>query len=503
MSMMRRLMLPVWLLCLAVIGCDYEVYEITMTPQADGTVNRELVCYRVVENSSASQPATTASSPATAPAAAPEPTRSAVGEEKLQVLEKLYAKRLSEKDAAIQKFAGSFKDRLPNDIGQAGTYTVFASNMGTAYSYLEQFGKDDDLVARMKAVEKASTEVTQLLDGWIASAVPAGEAQDKLRAVLKKDFAVDLHNVATFLMLGYAGMTPQEDGMARAVQYAVAHQYFDPRDIQTLAGLNDPLTGRLTWPAQLVKVISDILVRRAGLDAKHVPAVLADNKKALESLTDYLKTTAQFKAALARYEQDKATGNLAPGTAPPTPLDSIEPILENVINLGDSSRDRVRLLLKTTVEPFATNGTYAPASGVVNWAFDINSDSILAATQPSGTATQPGPMGHDAMPKVCYALWSVADEKFQKAHFGRVALDKGNVMEYCLWHAGLSQADAARWDAMIAKLQPGKLDELKQFHFADEPAGELGDDVSSNRALRIVLMLLPPKSPSASGSSVR
>jgi len=85
------------------------------------------------------------------------------------------------------------------------------------------------------------------------------------------------------------------------------------------------------------------------------------------------------------------------------------------------------------------NGTWDAQKGKVTWK----------------TTVREGDNAKIQLPAVFWAVWSKPDEAFQKKHFGRLVLSADKLVEYCIWHAGLTEAEAKPWDALIASLKPG------------------------------------------------
>jgi hypothetical protein len=72
---------------------------------------------------------------------------------------------------------------------------------------------------------------------------------------------------------------------------------------------------------------------------------------------------------------------------------------------------------------------------------------------------------------LCFALWSVPHERFQRDHFGRVILTGGNLARYVMWYNTLNKDEADEWDGVLSALKPGAdiAGTLRQFRFSAEP----------------------------------
>jgi hypothetical protein len=114
--------------------------------------------------------------------------------------------------------------------------------------------------------------------------------------------------------------------------------------------------------------------------------------------------------------------------------------------------DRLEVRLACGTKPFATNGQWDAQTGGVTWEYELATNRSL--------------------PALSYAAWSQPDAESQTARFGRVILTGQELGEYVMWYRGLSPAEAATWDALLAKCEPNKqLRELiEAFRFpTDQP----------------------------------
>ena len=102
-----------FLLGLLVCGCEYDRYKITM--RNDGqVVHRELTVCRV--NPGGGKDGKDDLLP--------------YSQEGLAALRKLYGKHTGEPGQAVHTFAGTFRGRLPADLGGGGAFTSLESSMG-------------------------------------------------------------------------------------------------------------------------------------------------------------------------------------------------------------------------------------------------------------------------------------------------------------------------------------------------------------------------------------
>ncbi len=59
-----------------------------------------------------------------------------------------------------------FTNKLPADVGGAGTFTCFTNNFGEAGLYTERFRGNDDLAGMTERRFRAANQLTELLIGW-------------------------------------------------------------------------------------------------------------------------------------------------------------------------------------------------------------------------------------------------------------------------------------------------------------------------------------------------
>jgi len=416
-----------WLLVagvLALCGCEHDAYEITMEPRGQEMV-RALRVWRVKRGTEAK----------------PE----SVARDRLVALEKVYGiapKRLAD---GVRQFTGTFRGRMPNDVGGAGTYTRFGSSMGHSCAYVERFGGRPDQAGRAVEDFARIDRLTDNLMGWFDAELHGDAGREKLHAFMDKQFRRDAKNVYWYVRLG-APMLVVPENMGRTAlrvgQYLVENGYFSPEELPALVRT---VTVSMGGDANGLMVLAQRQVaRRMGVsDDRPVPkslGFLADPNTARHSLEAYLRKTPEYKKLLADHERGPRGEK-----APPEPMDLLEmpTALDIQIPLLGPSRDHLTLRLRAAEEPWLTNGEWDGKGAAVKW-----NGSLPKAMQ---------------TPLLCYALWSRADETFQKARFGRTILRGKELAAYCVWRNGLTKAEGEQWDTLLAGLKP-----------TDDAAGKLG-----------------------------
>jgi hypothetical protein len=422
-------------------GCDYDVYEIEMSPRG-GAIRRTLTAWHVAQGDK-------------------KTNVQKLAEEKLAALAKLYDKRLTGPEESKQAFAGTFGGRTPDDVGGAGYYNRLDSRMGHASIYSERFrGRDDQASVIEEGLKKIDKAVDHLIK-WLESELAGEKGFRELRKFLDEDFRRDVKNFFVYAWMGrLPGAQKDKSGRgqeltARVLQYFAERGYFSPEQLPAIARAVIEAFNQDS-PEGLLAIVQRFLATKMGVPAdKPVPgglAFLADPNSIEHSMESYARTTDEFKARMRQWEQDKKAD---PNTAEPNPADVLElpkrdlPILKFDL-FGPSRADQLTLKLETGVKPWTTNGTWDKDGKLVEWSAALSSG--------------------DKLPVQCYALWAGPNEPFQARHFGKVVLEGHNLTAYCLWRSGLRKDEAKEWEAFVDTLKPGGglKEKLQAFRFSRE-----------------------------------
>ena len=414
-------------------GCE-DVYQIQVTPEGD-SIHRELTCWRV-DHQNQLKP---------------------LPQEKLDRIAKFYTSRKTSDDGNKHIFAGRFTESTPPELGGAGCFMRFRSSLGDAYSYVERFGTNDDPETTLARQRAAADRLVDLLIGWMESQLSRDPRFPQLKRFLDTELRKDLKNLALY---GWAGDVAtaakgQFDGepLMRALLYLWQRDYIRRSELPVLAraiAAGDQ--------EQLVRHFRRFVARRMGvLDDEPIPtslAFLGSRQRQKQSLDVYIHSTELYQKRLAEWEQQR---NDNPDLQKPEPEDLLKELLTEAFGpyqfvlpaLGD--RERITLRLRTGVAPYATNGKWEAGAATV-----VFEERLYP---------------HRAIPALCFALWSVPHERFQRDHFGRVILTGGNLARYVMWYNTLSKEETEEWDGMLSALKPdGDIAKtLRAFRFAAEP----------------------------------
>ncbi len=456
------------ILAIVAISCDHNEYVIELVPHGQ-EMERTLTVGHVVESSNAETQA------ASQPAA---PHYGEFEANELAAISKLYPASTPIGDTNRVKFTGKFKDAMPNDAGSKGRYVCFETLLGSTYAYLENFRGNDDLVGQLDRRYKQADRLVDLTIGWAKQEFGSKKGFDKLQQFLDQDLRKDLKNISLYTwqfasvrqnayLDANTEKNAQNEIAARAFQYLEEREYITTADIPSIGRIIEESTDKASVTSTSAFIISKVLAKKAGLEGTEVhQAIVAafqpakQQEELLKSMNTYLATTDEYKKLLAAWEVEKAKNK--DGTEPnrPDPMSVATSLLDPLINphfeIADS-RDALVMSLATNAEPLATNGTWDANTGKITW-----NHRLLARDE------------QNLAPLTCYAVWANADAAFQKAHFGQTVLTGKELIEYCLWRKGLTQAEGDRWDKLLMDLKPGKdaIEKLQKFSVAaTQPTG--------------------------------
>ena len=152
-------------LLLIMAGCEEYKYCIEMKPCGQG-IERKLIC----------------------PDNLPEDQR--------ETIAKLFEKQI---DPNI--FWGMFDTNLPNDVGGAGFYTTFNTDMGQAAFYSERFRGDDNLNDTLQKVQMIADRSVDFLIGWFEYELGDDPNFVKFKAFCNENIRHDIKNMVIYFSL--------------------------------------------------------------------------------------------------------------------------------------------------------------------------------------------------------------------------------------------------------------------------------------------------------------
>jgi hypothetical protein len=421
------------LVAVLLTGCESHHYDIEMKPRGP-EVERTITAWRVAGDK-----------------------QEALSEQYLESLARQYPHRLSDPGDLRQTFRGEFSDRLPEDVGGAGWYLHFESDMGVAWIYTERFRGDDGPAKQIEEQFRQANLLADQLVGWFTAELENEAGFEDLRKFLQESFREDLKNLATYAWMSDAlgslqsAAEPGAEMTVRAFQYLAERGYLSTRELPnyTRKAIEAFAQDR---PETLLALFQRQVATRMGVpEDQPIPAslgFLGDPQAAQASLETYLKTTPQYRERMAQWDEQK---NHDPDAAPPEPLDVLaDPQFIAALLFVWPGRDRLEASLATGTEPWLTNGSWDAQAAVVRWSAALTTDR---------------------MPVMCYAMWATPDETQQRERFGQLVFKNAELLAYCLWHESLTDQQADEWDGLMNSLRPGPElgKQLAAFRFSGEP----------------------------------
>ena len=431
-------------------GCDHDVYEIEMSPH-DKQLNRRLTVWRTGSEQ--------------------EGQFTELSAEALKAVRKAYPGAEPKQDRGKLIFEATFTGQTPDDVGGAGRFTQYTSKMGSAWVYIERFRGNDapaDVLADSLA---AADRLTDVLIGWLQTEFGKHKDFAALRTFIDKRLRSDLKNLSVYSYLAANGTrgnwlddedvhgTAAGEVVGRIAQYFLERGYFTLEDAPAISRALNAKGGEEL--SRIAAFVTRRICELAGIPdsglRESLAKLLGSDEKAKKSLNAYLVTTPEHKAALAKWRKQTQTDTT---TKPdePDPGNVMEHLAEQMVHFDFRiAPDTVSVRLKTAARPAQTNGLWDEKTGTVSW---------RAPLTDRGKKT-------GQLPEICYAVWARPYDKFQKKHLGNVALKGNELFDYCLWRAGLNDAEAKRWNALLGDLKPGKNLEAQLRRFgtaASQPA---------------------------------
>jgi len=378
-------------------------------------------------------------------------------------------------------FTGRFKGRTPDDVGGAGSLTAFETQFGSASVYMERFRGTDDVAGELERRLEAADELMDLFAGWIEAELGKREGFGELRAFLHGPLRKDVKNLSVWLWRysnapadqddgtgGVGGPSPKRDLIVRAWAYLCERGYFKPAELPAAMRFYREV---FSGPDEArEKMLWDMVRRIFGR------GLAGGNQKLLDEVIGLLKRDAEGAGAFSayvgttrRFEKFKRQWQAEHKDDAPPDADTQDPDAGELpsslaadafhvdLNFFLFPNDQIALRLNVPGDLVDTNGQWDEKARQATWAAAMDKSERN-------------------IPLLCYAMWASPDEPFQKRHFGLVVLRGSDLFDYCLWRKGLTEAAAARWDAFVDGLAPGKdLVQKLQAFAAPKTDGERPD----------------------------
>lgn len=397
-----------------IAGCEEERYSIEMKPCGE-EVERKLVCSKNL----------------------PDDKRKRIA-------------RLYEKQIDPNTFWGRFNENLPNDVGGAGFYTCFLTNMGKVNIYSERFRGNDDLNGTLEQAWLVVDQYIDLLIGWLEYELGNEPNFVNLRTFCDNNLRRDCKNLISYFWLANTPSdyksSAQEEVSMRMVHYLLERGYFTLKESpQIIQRFEDNYEQECVCLAH--RFVADKMGYSDPIIADKQLAFLSDSEHAEKSAERYIATTDLYKQLWEAKKQSENDPN-----ADPPDLD-IGDIVGDIgffkLNLFGSTPE-IALKLACDSKPLSTNGRWDEKVRQVIWSSSISEPNEF--------------------PTFFYAFWSNPNKKFQEQHFGCVVLSDEDLLQYCIWRKSLDGEKTKEWNDFILSLKPSE--DLKKkvslFRFSED-----------------------------------
>jgi hypothetical protein len=255
-----------------------------------------------------------------------------------------------------------------------------------------------------------------------------------------------------------------EEYLLRYGQFLMERGYLRAGDLAELLGGSNSLSER-----RVMILVQRLVARKLGVaESGPMPASLAilTDESALEkSWQKYLETTELYKTKVAEWKKTKPPES---NQEKPKTDEVIADLLGNMVHFRlFATDDHLVVKLNLPVAPMYTNGKWDESVGWVVWENDIE-------------AEEPG-----RLPAFCYASWAEANADFQKDHLGKVALKEDRLIQYCLWHGTLSEAQGKEWDEFVAglKAEDDLVAKLYAFRFGETGQLQVKNKIAEDESI--------------------
>jgi tRNA-Thr(GGU) m(6)t(6)A37 methyltransferase TsaA len=407
--------MAITLCCVLLYGCDEYEYTIQMQFEGD-TVNREIRCS---ENT-------------------PEPIYTKLNE--------LYDKQIDKKT-----FRGSFGKNLPDDIGGFGQYEYLNNPMGYVYIYVERFRGNDDPALDIEKAFNDSDRLVDLLIVWLQVELGDNPNFEKLRVFCDEKLREDIKNICIYSWIGDRTTMEPDEAFIRIFLYLYERDYFTLDDIYSLSTSLNKQELALSYFRRL---IANKLEYADPKEVEKELEFLQDQYKLMESLNHFVLSPELYDrlAKEARVITGDPNFILDPCDVPNV-VDDMPGTFFDIffLDIFPSSGDKINVKLTCPRKPYETNGQWHDKTGELYWSRNISSKQL---------------------PFLCYASIGLANETFQRKHFGRVILQDERLVRYSFWYKGLTFEQQTEWDDLLLSFDDDDekmWSKVESFRFKNAP----------------------------------
>ncbi|EMI53546.1 hypothetical protein [Rhodopirellula sallentina] len=347
-------------------------------------------------------------------------------------------------------FVGLFEGEMPGDVGGAGSYERFESQLGSTSLYSERFRGEDDLQASMQKRNEAVDHLVELLHHWAGNEISDPETRERLLVFIDNDLRNDLKNIAAYCWT-HAMLSDLDEQQVMQRLVVRVSQYLAERDYVAMQDAPKIFAALNSQDAQqYAEVLHAAMVRKLGLPEGDTIAILGDSERLQSSLRESLRETSLYREELARYRKAHPQSDEDDDVDPLGLL--LKYALEATLPRSGSEWGVVKVNLRCGTEPYVTNGSWDDETRSVRWEESIDDANL---------------------PALAFAGWSEPNERLQERCFGATVLSGERLAKYVLWYRGLSAAERENWDSFLDDLNPatapGRIEEFT-FPGVEEPS---------------------------------
>ena len=357
----------------------------------------------------------------------------APNDELTQHLRQMYAENSFDSETQVQTFSGRFSEQMPSDFGGSGTFTHFASPMGTLSIYTERISGSDQLKASLADQQKAADRLIDMLSEWLTIELEGLEELQKIQAFTTGEFRDDVTNLNLYLW-SYAvsnnKVRSSKDPVcwSQCLQYLVEHNYIRLADVPKISRIivEEDFQAAMAF-------VTQTLLRKAGVPyGEQLPKslqLLSDKQHVEKSIKAYLRETDEFRQ-LKKVRSEESV--LGPELDPSEVIWALT-FAATMPNSEFLANEILDVQLHLEGEPIATSGEWNAEQKMVYWRNVLHRESTAIDL---------------------FATWSAANVKQQEQQFGRLLLDGPLLARYVLWYNALTPTELLAWDLFISRVTP-------------------------------------------------
>jgi hypothetical protein len=397
-------------------------------------------------------------------------------------LESMYSAK-AERDAATggDRFAGTFANELPSELGNRNGTSEIRTRLGTTRFYYESFAEPADEWTSMRARIDAGELWVRLFGRWAEKGIKDESKREEWRRYVTRT----LVPLSTELAVLWASNATT----AQALRVALRVRTADDRSPLTA---EERFLRQSSLPLLLAIARADVLTA----EESHRVLLIAADANATQAERDWVMKSVGRPALLRLVQRFRPeTKDLEKVNWMPLMLgfylwaqtsSERNDVLLASPAISDADKEKLRkgeagitlpppfgveifakpakteteVLLAMPERPFLTNGEWIGEEKRVRFKHDF----VPAARRTS------------LMPPSFYAAWSEPDQAEQKRIFGSVILEGPDLADFAIWHEALSPEERTSWNLALDQLEESgtrtALEALRDSFAKDRPLPE-------------------------------